>query len=82
MKVYRVAKMRMSQKKMADVMYAIVMLRCTITSTFAVGRNNYTRSQNAYNNTDLMIGLYDGDIPKFEEMTGIKLIEQGPLTLN
>lgn len=71
-KTWRQCKIRMSKNKMADLLYAVIMCDAKITSTFSLGKG-FSRSQNAYNNADLMIKLDETHIKKFEDMAGIRL---------
>lgn len=67
-------KMRLSNKQMADVMYAIIMTRSKLTSSLSMCRG-YTRKQNAYNMVDVMIEI-DSDAEKeFLQLSGVKFIE-------
>lgn len=71
-KVYRCFHIGMGTKKMADVLYAVIMTNARITSTFTLG-HKYTRSQNSRNGADIMIEIDEEKIPRFEEMTEIHL---------
>jgi hypothetical protein len=71
-KVYKELSFRMSSKKMADIMYAILMTQAELTSSIHFGAE-YTRKQNAYNEAHLHIHIREIAIPEFEELTGIKL---------
>lgn len=82
MKVYRVAKLQMSTKKMADFMYAVIMHKASITDTYTIGAYKYSRKQNAYNGANIMISIEEESISAFEFMTGLKLNEQPKLTIN
>jgi hypothetical protein len=64
----------MSQRAMADVLYAAIMTDARIISTFTLGKE-YTRKQNAYNNAWFRIHIEDTKIPLFEELSGIELKE-------
>ena len=80
--VHKICKMRMSKQSMSDVMYAIVMTRAVIKSSFGIGIYQYNRSQNAYNNVDLMIVIDPYKIPLFEEITRLTLKEPPTPRLN
>lgn len=63
---------RMSQAKMADVMYAMIMTHSRMVSTFTLSEK-YTRKQNAYNNAWVKLHIEDKMIPLFEELSGLTL---------
>lgn len=71
----------MSQKVMANIMYAIIMTSAKITSSYTLAYQ-YTREQNSWNGADIMIEIYEKNIWKFEELSGIKLEQQGKLNIN
>lgn len=72
----------MSQKALSTLMYAIIMTKSKVTSTFGIGIYQFNRSQNAYNHVDVMIEIDEQKVIEFEEMTGLDLKEQGKMTLN
>lgn len=71
-KVYRDLSFRMSNTKMADVMYALLMTQAELTSSIHFGES-YTRKQNSYNVAHTRIQIREIAIPVFEEITGLKL---------
>jgi hypothetical protein len=73
--VYRDCSIRMSNRAMADFMYAVIMCNARIVCTFTLSCDRYTRKQNAYNNASVRIELPESFIPQFEEISTITLEE-------
>ena len=71
--VYMDAGIKMSQKAMANLLYAVIMTHASIPTTFGIGIYGYTRSQNSYNLVDIKIHIHPSFIPLFEELSGVKL---------
>lgn len=67
--------MRMSTKQMADVMYAVVMTHAKITSTFGVGIYEYDKSINSRHTCWVMVGLEESELSKFQQLSGLQLLE-------
>lgn len=80
--VYKVASFRMSKQKMSDVMYAIIMSKAKVTTSYGVGIYEYDRSQNAYNQVDFMLCIPKEKVNLFEELSGIELSEPTRIRLN
>ena len=53
--IHKVIKVRMSQSKMADLMYAIIMTGSKVKSTLTIGCEKYTRKQNSHNYAEVLI---------------------------
>lgn len=73
---------RMSQKKLADIMYAIIMTKASVKSTYGAGIYRYSRSQNAYNGVSVLIMINEAEISKFEDLTGIVLEDPQKVHVN
>ena len=85
-KVYRFAKISVSDKKMSNFLYAIFMTNATLHSHFHLGLEKYTRKQNGGNMVDVVICLKEDMINKFEELADVSLHTsdkfQGTMKLN
>lgn len=73
--IYKDCKIRMSERVMANVMYAVIMTHSNITSTCGIGIYEYNRGQNSYNMVDIRIHIHPEHIPLFENLSGVKLTE-------
>lgn len=80
--IYKVASMRMSNKKMADVMYAMVITSTKLTSSLGFMVKQYDRKQNAYNNIRLGFQIPRLRYEQFVELSGLTLEEPEQVTLN
>ena len=79
-------KMPISDKKMSIVMYAIIRTKSKLVNSHSHSIHQYTRKQSSGFIVDMVIEINDGEVPLFEELTGIKLKTskefQGEMTLN
>lgn len=73
---------RMSNKSMADFMYAVIMTNSSIVSTFGIGIYRYTRAQNRYNRVQVRVYITPVMIESFESISGIKLSEPIQVKVN
>lgn len=80
--VYMDAHIRMSQKAMANFLYASIMTRASLPTSFGVGIYEYDRHQNSFNNVDIKVHLHPSYIPKFEDLSGTKLRKPVSITIN
>lgn len=71
--VTKQGKSKLSNTHMASLMYAIVICKVKLISSYGVGIYNLTKSQNSRHSYEFMISIDKDTISKFEEMTGIKL---------
>lgn len=72
-KVFKQFRTNMSTRKMASILYAVIMTKARISSTFGVGIYQYSRDQNTYNGVDIMIEVDEQELTKFEELANVKL---------
>lgn len=75
MTVYKNFHVSMGTKKMSDVMYATIITRSAITSTFGIGIYAFTRIQNSRNDIDGVLMIDDTKVEQWERLSGIKLID-------
>lgn len=80
--VYKDCSLRMGSKKMADLLYAIIMTNSHIVGSYGTGIYEYTRKQNCYNFVELKIFIHPSMIQKFEELSGIKLKDPIQVSIN
>jgi hypothetical protein len=73
MKVFRQFKTTMGKAKLADILYAVIMCRARISSTFGVGIYKYTRIQNCFNSVDIMIEIEESEVDKFASLANVFL---------
>lgn len=66
---------------MANVLYAVIMCQAKIVSTFTLSKE-YSRKQNTRNGAWVKVHLEDRMIPKFEELSGIKLEQPERVGIN
>lgn len=71
--VYRDCKIRMSQKVMANLLYAAIMTKAGLPTSYGCGIYEYRRDQNSYNCVDIKVHIHPDQISKFEELSGVKL---------
>lgn len=60
-----------SDKKMAKVMYAILITKSKLVSCHHLGLEQYTRKQNGGNNVDIIIDINKEQVNYFEELSGV-----------
>lgn len=80
--IYKNCSIRMSQKAMANLLYAVIITHSRIPTTFGIGIYEYERTQNSFNNVDIKIHIHPEFTPKFEQLSGCKLKEPIRLTIN
>lgn len=79
-------KLPISEKRMAKVMYAILITKSKLISTHHLGLEKYTRSQNSGHNVSVVVDVDDNKVSLFEELADVKLKTsdefQGKMVLN
>jgi hypothetical protein len=84
--MYGYLKIGISDKKMAKLMYAILITKSKLVNCHHLGLEKYTRKQNSGNGVDLVIELKADQVQKFEELAEVKLKTseefQGKMVLN
>jgi hypothetical protein len=65
---------RMSNKKMSDVMYAILITKSKLTSSYGTGIYQYNRSQNSYNGCWVMCQIPEQALDTFSQLAGVELL--------
>lgn len=80
--IYRDCNIRMSQKAMSNLLYAVIMTRAAIPTTYGIGIYEYRRDQNSYNTVDIKIHIHPTKIDEFEEIAGVKLERPISITVN
>lgn len=70
---YKDCKIRVSDKKMSDFLYAVIMTQSAITTTWGCGIYEYTRKQNGGNRVDVKIHIHPSQIELFETLSGVVL---------
>jgi len=84
--VYRYTKISISDKKMSNFLYAILITKSKLHSYHHLGLEQYTRKQNSGNMVNVVILIDEDKITTFEELAGVTLQTsddfQGRTTLN
>ena len=84
--MYGYLKIEISDKKMAKLMYAILITKSKLVNCHHLGLEKYTRKQNSRNCVDLVIEVKEDQAQNFEELSGVKLKTkqqfQGKMVLN
>ena len=70
---YRDCKVRMSQRAMADLLYAAISTKSGLPHFHGVVIHQYTRKQNAFNRVDVKVHIHPSQIAEFEGIAGVKL---------
>jgi hypothetical protein len=65
---------RMSNKKLADLMYAILITQTRLVSSFGTGIYGYNRSQNSRNCIWVMCQIPEQALDAFSQLAGVALI--------
>ncbi len=71
--VNKQGKSKLSDTHMASLMYAIVICKARMLSTYGIGIYDFTKQQNRRHSYDFIISIDKNMIPKFQELTGIEL---------
>lgn len=80
--VYMDCKIRMSTKAMANLMYASIITRSGLPTSYGVGIYDYTRNQNSFNMVDVKVHIHPDNIKLFEEEANVKLVKPLSVTIN
>lgn len=80
--VYKDCTVRLSNRAMADLMYAAIMTGAGLPTSFGGGIYEYDRKQNAYNSAQVKVYIHPKDIALFEELSGLELREPIRITLS
>lgn len=85
-KVYRFTKISISDKKMSNFLYAILITKSKLHSHHHLGLEQYTRKQNSGSMVNVVILIDENKITTFEELAGVTLQTsddfQGTMKLN
>ena len=81
MKVYKLFTTKMTVNKMADTMYAIIMTKAKLTSSFCLCYD-WGRRANCQHNADIMIEIEDTEIEKFQRLANVILKAPMQVKLN
>lgn len=77
---------KLSKDKMADILYALIMVKGRLHSSIGSHLDRYNRSQNCTHQVPCVFEMPLKKVERFEELTGLKLNAskefQGTLTLN
>lgn len=71
--VYKNCSIAMSTTQMANLMYAVIMCKAAIPSTFGIGIYGYTHVQNCRNRVEVVIHIHPCNIEKFESIAHVTL---------
>lgn len=80
--VYMDCKIRMSNRAMSNLMYAVIITHASISGTYGIGIYEYDRKQNSYNTVEVKIYLHPGRIKEFEQIAEVKLRKPISVTIN
>jgi len=84
--MYRFFKLPISNKRMSDVMYALLITNSKMVNSYSSSINKYTRKQSAGFLVGVVIEIDELKIKLFEELTDIKLMTskefQGEMVIN
>jgi len=84
--MYGYLKISISDKKMAKLMYAILITNSKLVNSHHLGLEKYTREQNSRSNVSIVVEVSPDQVVKFEELAEVKLKTseefQGKLVLN
>ena len=84
--MYGYLKIEISDKKMAKLMYAILITKSKLVNCHHLGLEKYTRKQNSRNSVDLVIELKTDQVHNFDQLSEVKLKTseefQGKMVLN
>ena len=80
--IYMDATIRMSKESMANFLYAIIITKSGIPTSYGVGIYEYNRSQNSYNNVEIKVHIHPSKVEQFELHSKTKLREPIKISLN
>lgn len=79
--IYMDTTVRMSKNALYNIMYAGIITRSFFTNSYCFCYE-YTRKQNAYNNTEIKVHIHPSQISLFEKESGCKLRKPITITVN
>ena len=71
--MYGYLKLRISDKKMSKLMYAILITKSKLVNCHHLGLGQYTRKQNSGHYVDLVVELKEDQVQNFEKLAEVKL---------
>lgn len=71
--IYMDCSIRMSVKAMSNLMYAAIITKSGLPTSYGVGIYEYSRAQNAFNNVEVKVHIHPTQIERFEQESGIAL---------
>lgn len=84
--MYGYFKIEISEKKMAKLMYAILMTKSKIINCHHLGLERFTRKQNSRHRVNVVVDVEDEKVKDFEKLAEVKLKTseefQGKMILN
>ena len=84
--MYGYLKIKISDKNMAKLMYAILITKSKLVNCHHLGLEKYTRKQNSGNCVSLVIKVKEDQVQNFKELSGVELKTkqqfQGKMVLN
>jgi len=80
--VYMDCEFTMSNKKMADLMYAGIISQASFTTIWSMDAHEYSRSQNSRNRAWLKVNIHPNAIDQFETISECKLKKPISVTVN
>jgi len=86
MKIHGYLKTTISDKKMAKLMYAILITKSKLVNSQSARLEQFTRKQNAGNSVDVVVEVESDKVKVFEELAEVKLQTseefQGKMVIN
>lgn len=80
--IYRDCTIRLSNRAMADLLYAAIITRTGLPNSYGVGIYEYDRKQNSYNTAQVKVHIHPSRILEFEGIAGVTLEEPIQVQLN
>lgn len=71
--VYRVCKIKMSDRAMSDLLYAAIMTQAGLPLSHGIGIYSHDRRTNRYHYVNFKVHIHPEAIKKFEEISGVEL---------
>lgn len=80
--VYMDCNIRMSTRALADLLYAAIITKSGLPSSFGVGIYGFKRDQNCYNHVDVKVHIHPSKIEEFQFQANTKLYKPIQIKLN
>lgn len=80
--IYMDCSIRMSNRAMADLLYAVIMTDSSVVTSYGIGIGDYDRKQNAYNRVDIKIHIHPSLIEEFNNISKTILTKPIRVTIN